>query len=220
MAESTLKSSPKQGKILAITGGEIILISLNRDFEFPFHEGPISKGALGLRKEAAMTEKDTDLKKIKELLEIMKETGLAEIEIKHGDDKISLKRFSPTQPVIGETMAAMPMMRPESGAIPAGTGGTETSNQAATPPAAPATEDLVEIKSPIVGTFYATPSPDSEPYVEVGSAVGTQTIVCIIEAMKVMNEIKAETSGTIADILVTNGQAVEYGQVLFKVRPD
>ena len=167
-----------------------------------------------------MTEKDTDLKKIKKLIEIMKENGLAEIKIKHGDDKISLKRCSPTQPVIGETMAAIPMTRPEAGAVPAGTEGTEVSNQTSTPPAAPTTEDLIEIKSPIVGTFYATPSPDSEPYVEVGSAVGPQTIVCIIEAMKVMNEIKAETSGTIADILVTNGQAVEYGQVLFKVRPD
>ena len=79
---------------------------------------------------------------------------------------------------------------------------------------------MVEIKSSIVGTFYATPSPDSEPYVEVGSHVDAQMVVCIIEAMKVMNEIKAETSGTIAEILVTNGQAVEYGQVLFRVRPD
>jgi len=81
-------------------------------------------------------------------------------------------------------------------------------------------EDLVEIKSPIVGTFYVAPSPDSEPYVELGSAVKSQAVVCIIEAMKVMNEIKAETSGTIVEILVTNGQAVEYGQVLFKVKPD
>ena len=167
-----------------------------------------------------MTEKDTDLKKIKKLIEIMKENGLAEIEIKHGDDRISLKRCSPTQPVIGETMAAIPMIRPEAGVVPAGAEGAETLNQTSTPAPAPTAEDLVEIKSPIVGTFYATPSPDSEPYVEVGSAVGPQTIVCIIEAMKVMNEIKAETSGTIADILVTNGQAVEYGQVLFKVRPD
>ena len=78
----------------------------------------------------------------------------------------------------------------------------------------------MDVKSPIVGTFYATPSPDSESYVEVGSTVEPQTVVCIIEAMKVMNEIKAETSGTIAEILVTNGQAVEYGQVLFRIKPD
>jgi acetyl-CoA carboxylase biotin carboxyl carrier protein len=79
---------------------------------------------------------------------------------------------------------------------------------------------LIEIKSPMVGTFYATPSPDSAPYVEIGSHVEPQTVICIIEAMKVMNEIKAENSGTVAEILVTNGQAVEYGQALFRVRPD
>jgi acetyl-CoA carboxylase biotin carboxyl carrier protein len=86
--------------------------------------------------------------------------------------------------------------------------------------ATPSSEGLAEIKSPLVGTYYATPSPDSEHYVEVGSTVDPQTVVCIIEAMKVMNEIKAETSGTIIEVLVTNGQAVEYGQVLFKVKPD
>jgi acetyl-CoA carboxylase biotin carboxyl carrier protein len=80
--------------------------------------------------------------------------------------------------------------------------------------------NLAVIKSPLVGTFYASPSPDSAPFVELGSHVDAQTVVCIIEAMKVMNEIKAETSGTIAEILVGSGQAVEYGQVLFKVKPD
>jgi len=81
-------------------------------------------------------------------------------------------------------------------------------------------ETLVEIASPIVGTFYASPSPDSEHFVAVGSQVGPDTVVCIVEAMKVMNEIKAETSGTIVKILCKAGQAVEYGQVLFKVKPD
>ncbi|MHC4195547.1 MAG: acetyl-CoA carboxylase biotin carboxyl carrier protein, partial [Planctomycetota bacterium] len=81
-------------------------------------------------------------------------------------------------------------------------------------------EALVDVTSPLVGTFYATPSPDSEAYVEVGSAVTPQTVVCIIEAMKVMNEIKAERSGKIAEILVANGEAVEFGQVLFRIKPD
>ncbi len=112
------------------------------------------------------------------------------------------------------------MNKPESGAAPAHAGGTEALIQTHTSQATPGTENLVEIKSPIVGTFYATPSPKSEDYVEPGSTVKPQTVVCIIEAMKVMNEIKAETSGTIVEILVTNGQAVEYGQVLFKVKPD
>jgi acetyl-CoA carboxylase biotin carboxyl carrier protein len=164
-----------------------------------------------------MAEKDTDLKKIKELIEIMRENELLEVELKHGDNKIFLKRSQP-QSSIGGTVSAVPTMRPEPTAAPAG--GTEALIQAYASQAAPVEEDLVEIKSPIVGTFYATPSPDSEPYVEVGSTVGPQSVVCIIEAMKVMNEIKAETSGTITEILVTNGQAVEYGQVLFKVKPD
>ena len=162
-----------------------------------------------------MAEKDSDLQKIKKLIEIMKQNDLLEVEIKHGDDKIFLKRCQ-AQPALGPVVTATPMIKPESGAAPAGSEGTEALSR----PPAPGTEDLVEIKSPIVGTFYVTASPDSEPYVELGSTVKPQTVVCIIEAMKVMNEIKAETSGTIVEILVTNGQAVEYGQVLFKVKPD
>ena len=162
-----------------------------------------------------MAEKDTDLQKIKELIDIMKENGLVELEIKHGDDKIFLKRSQP-QSAIGGNLAAGPMVGSKSGAAPAVSEGKEDSSQ----PLAVEAEDLVEIKSPIVGTFYATPSPDSESYVEVGSTVSPQMVVCIIEAMKVMNEIKADISGTIAEILVTNGQAVEYGQVLFRIRPD
>ncbi len=162
-----------------------------------------------------MAEKDSDLQKIKKLIEIMKQNELLEIEIKHGDDKIFLKRCQ-AQPALGPVVTATPMIKPESGAAPAGSEGIEVLSR----PPAPGTEDLVEIKSPIVGTFYATPSPKSKHYVEPGSTVKPQTVVCIIEAMKVMNEIKAETSGTIVEILVTNGQAVEYGQVLFKVKPD
>ncbi len=162
-----------------------------------------------------MAEKDTDLQKIKNLIEIMKQNELLEVEIKHGDDKIFLKRGQ-AQPALGPVATATTMTKPESGAAPTVSEGMEALGR----PPVPGPEDLVEIKSPIVGTFYATPSPDSEPYVEPGSTVKPQTVVCIIEAMKVMNEIKAETSGTIVEILVTNGQAVEYGQVLFKVKPD
>jgi acetyl-CoA carboxylase biotin carboxyl carrier protein len=81
-------------------------------------------------------------------------------------------------------------------------------------------DDLLTITSPIVGTFYEAPSPDSNPYVEVGTPVSSSTVVCIIEAMKVMNEIKADVSGTVAQVLVSNGQAVEFGQALFKVKPN
>ena len=163
-----------------------------------------------------MAEKDTDLQKIKELIEIMKQNELLEVEIEHGDDKIFLKRSGPSLPV-ERTVAAVPVL-PQAGAAPAAPGGEQGAE--ISQPLATQQEQLVEIKSPIVGTFYAKSSPDSAPYVEVGSKVNPQTVVCIIEAMKVMNEIKAEVDGTIAEVLVTNGQAVEYGQVLFKVRPD
>jgi len=163
-----------------------------------------------------MAHEDGDLQKIKELIEIMKDNDLVEVEIKHGDDKIFLKRCQPQQP----TVTAVPMMGSNISAGRAGPNTAQTSAVEVKPSAPEPEENLVEIKSSIVGTFYATPSPDSEPYVELDSNVSPQTVVCIIEAMKVMNEIKAETSGTIAEILVTNGQAVEYGQVLFKVKPD
>ena len=167
-----------------------------------------------------MADKDTDLKKIKEIIKIMKENELLEVEIKHGDDKIFLKRSHPHLPV-GGVLSAVPAIRPEPGApqhIQAG--GAESLIHTYASQAPEPSETLTEIKSPLVGTYYATPSPDSEHYVEVGSTVEPQTVVCIIEAMKVMNEIKAETSGTIVEVLVTNGQAVEYGQVLYKVKPD
>ena len=165
-----------------------------------------------------MAQKDNDLQRIEELIEIMKDNELVEIEITHGDDKILLKRFQSQRP----TETIVPKVAPNTSAAPAGPETAKPAVPEAKPSAAepqPA-EDLVEIKSPIVGTFYATPSPDSESFVELGSAVSPQTVVCIVEAMKVMNEIKAETNGTIAEVLVTNGQAVEYGQVLFKVKED
>jgi len=152
-----------------------------------------------------MAEKDADIQRIKELIRIMKENDLVKIDIQHGEDRVSLERAQP--PAAALLGAAPPLLVP-----PAVAGG---------PVAVPAKgEGLLEIQSPIVGTFYEAPSPDSDPYVEPGSHVDPQTIVCIIEAMKVMNEIKAEVSGTIVEKVATNGQAVEYGQVLFRVKAD
>jgi acetyl-CoA carboxylase biotin carboxyl carrier protein len=160
-----------------------------------------------------MANDDKDLQRIKDLIEIMKQNGLVELEIKHGDDVIVLKRQQPQ---------SLPVAVPITGvSVPhaAGPGKDVTAAEAAQH-TAHAAEGLVDIKSPIVGTFYATPSPDSDPFVEIGSQVNSQTVVCIVEAMKVMNEIKADTSGTIEQICMESGQAVEYGQVLFRVRPD
>ena len=163
-----------------------------------------------------MAQKDTDLQKINELIEIMKRNELVEIEITHGEDKILLKRCQPQQPAIN----AVPVVGPSASSAPASPDAAQETATKAAPSAQQQADDLVEIKSPIVGTFYATPSPDSDHFIELGSQVNSQTVVCIVEAMKVMNEIKAETNGTIVEILVTNGQAVEYGQVLFRVKPD
>ncbi|MBN2132458.1 MAG: hypothetical protein JW741_23350, partial [Sedimentisphaerales bacterium] len=130
-----------------------------------------------------MPEKDADVQKIKELIKIMKENDLVKIDIQHGDDRVSLQRAEPQPPATGHFITAMPGpivsgVAPEGQAVSAG----------AKPGPSPA-EGTVEIKSPIVGTFYEAPSPDSDPYVEVGGHVDPQTVVCIIEAMKVMNEI-------------------------------
>lgn len=153
-------------------------------------------------------EKRNDLKKVKDLIDLMIEKDLVEVEIAEGDSKIHLKRagIAPAVPAAMHipVMAPAPTA-PYPGAVPAPAAGDEK---------------LADIKSPIVGTFYSAPSPDSAPYAKAGDHVTADTVVCIVEAMKVMNEIKAETSGTIEKVLITNGQAVEFGQVLFKVRPD
>lgn len=160
-------------------------------------------------------EKKSDLKKVKELIELMLENDLVEVEIVDGDSKIHLRRPGPSGPQIPAVATipvitgAMPMS-----AVPAA-GAAQTQ-----PPQVQTDDNLVNITSPIVGTFYAAPSPDSEPYVKVGDHVTSDTVVCVVEAMKVMNEIKAETTGTVEKIMVSNGQAVEFGHVLFKIRPD
>ncbi len=161
-----------------------------------------------------MAEKDADVQKIKELITIMKENDLVKIDIAHGQDRISLQRAQPPQP--GATVG--PVNAPAPGA--AAPGPQAQAPSPAQVPAASKGEELLEINSPLVGTFYEAPSPDSDPYVEPGSHADPQTVVCIIEAMKVMNEIKAEVSGTIVERVAKNGQAVEYGQVLFRIRPD
>jgi acetyl-CoA carboxylase biotin carboxyl carrier protein len=145
-----------------------------------------------------------ELKKVKELIDIMKENDLVEMEVVDGDSKIHLKRPGANMPVM--TAASVPV--------------SAAALSAELAAAAKAEDDaLIQIPSPIVGTFYQASSPDSPPYVKVGNTVDADTVVCIIEAMKVMNEIKAETSGTIVEVCCKDGQAVEFGQPLFKVRP-
>jgi acetyl-CoA carboxylase biotin carboxyl carrier protein len=162
-----------------------------------------------------------DLGQLQRLLKFMSEHGLEEFEYEHGDLRIRLKKSAPpsslpanvTLPTI-PIVAAPPIVLPAPPAEPA-------LSAAPAPPvaAAPAEEQHHIIKSPIVGTFYAGPSPEAGPFVKVGDAVETGQTVCIIEAMKLMNEIEADIGGEIARILVENGQPVEYGEPLFALRP-
>jgi len=145
-----------------------------------------------------------DIESLRQLLALMSEHGLAEIEIEQEDLVVRLRKGGVGAPVMA--MAAAPAM-----VAPAA------------PPAAaaPAKEEkLPSVNSPMVGTFYVAPSPDAEAFVKVGDHVTEETVVCIIEAMKVFNEIQAEMSGTIERVLVKNAQAVEFGQAMFVVRPD
>ncbi|MHC4236990.1 MAG: acetyl-CoA carboxylase biotin carboxyl carrier protein [Planctomycetota bacterium] len=143
-----------------------------------------------------------DLKKVKELIDIMKENDLVELEVVDGDSKILLKGPQAAAPVITSVPA------PAAPAAAAEAAPVEKSD-----------EGLVNIESPIVGTFYQASSPDSEPYAKIGDTIEADAVVCIIEAMKVMNEIKAETGGTIVEICCKDGEAIEFGQTLLKVRP-
>ncbi|MGC9453292.1 MAG: acetyl-CoA carboxylase biotin carboxyl carrier protein [Phycisphaerae bacterium] len=144
---------------------------------------------------------------IRQLVELMVENDLSELDISDGETKVSLKRGPGGEPVVREISQVQPVQQPAAAAeAPA----EEPQEEG---------EHLLEITSPMVGTFYAADSPDSDPYVQVGSSVDEESVVCIVEAMKVMNEVKADCRGTIAEVCVHNAQPVEYGQVLFKVRP-
>ena len=163
-----------------------------------------------------------DLKDIKVIVDLMKKNAVSEFEMEEGDFKIKLKRES-GKPRKGETVVvqeAAPMILPAAAAAPvpvAAATPAPTAPAPATP--APAAEGP-EVKSPMIGTFYRKPSPDADSFVEVGSVVEPETVVCIIEAMKVMNEIKAEVKGTIAEVLLEDGKPVEYGQALFRIEPN
>ena len=158
-----------------------------------------------------------ELEKVKELIDMMKANDLSELEIVDGQTRVVLKRGTGqsvpqvvAHPIAIPTPSASVSPAVEASAISAETGAKEEAAQEA---------KLSEIISPIVGTCYSAPSPNADSFVEVGSKVDEDTVVCIIEAMKVMNEIKSGVSGMIKEILVNNGSAVEYGQPLFLVEP-
>jgi len=159
-----------------------------------------------------------DLKQIKQIIDLMKRSELTEFAVEEEGFKLKIRRGTNGVPLVTSA---------KSGSSSPFSAGTETGQPSAasrppqsnTPAQGPNEEaDITYIKSPMVGTFYRAASPESKPFSDVGTKVVENTAVCIIEAMKIMNEIQAETKGTIVEILVENGQPVEYGQRLFKVR--
>ena len=154
-----------------------------------------------------------DLDRVRELIEMMETHGVTEVNLRKADERWVLRR-GPAE--------VINMMDPGGYAPPPNYAPAPQAHQAAAPsnpgPAAPTAVDGPVIKSPTVGTFYAAPSPGEATFVKVGSVVKSDTVICVIEAMKVFNQIPAEISGTITEVLVNNGDAVEYGQPLFRVK--
>jgi acetyl-CoA carboxylase biotin carboxyl carrier protein len=161
------------------------------------------------------------LKDVKELIELVHAKGFAEFEIAQADFTLKIVANAPVvyaapAPMAVPTVVAMPGVAPVAEAAPA----TAPAAAAAAAAAAPAAEEaLVIVKSPIVGTFYRAPGPTADPFAKVGDRVDVGTVLCIVEAMKLMNEIESDTAGEIVKIFVENAQPVEYGQPLFGVRP-
>jgi acetyl-CoA carboxylase biotin carboxyl carrier protein len=154
-----------------------------------------------------------DLKDIKAIIDLMKKNSITEFELERQDSKIKLKRglnggvpaVQYDEPAVAGVVPVLPTV------------GVAPTQSVALPPAA---TGEIDIKSPMIGTFYRAPSPEAGNYAEIGTEVNADTVVCIIEAMKVMNEIKSEVKGVVTQVLVENGKPVEFGQPLFKVRPN
>ncbi len=145
----------------------------------------------------------------------MTASDLTELDLRDKDEQVTIRRASP-QAVPMVAAHPMPAMHVATPVAPA----AAPAPSAAAAPAAPAEDaGLVAIESPMVGTFYASPGPDKPPFIAVGAQVGPTSTVCLVEAMKIFNEIKAERSGTVAKVLVKSGDAVEFGQPLFMIRP-
>jgi acetyl-CoA carboxylase biotin carboxyl carrier protein len=153
-----------------------------------------------------------DLKDIKAIIDLMKKNSISEFELERQEFKIKLKRG-------GNGVAGTAEDGPITYALPAAATLPPPPALTSPAPSVPASSGGLEVKSPMIGTFYRAPSPESAAYVEVGTEVGPDSVVCLIEAMKVMNEIKAEVRGVITEILVDNAKPVEFGQPLFRVRP-
>jgi acetyl-CoA carboxylase biotin carboxyl carrier protein len=155
---------------------------------------------------------------IRELIELVSSTGIAELEVQRGENRVRIRRSFPTEtsvimpsPAVVAVPAAAPVAVPAAPAV--------TAAPAPEPQTAKSPDSLVYVKSPIVGTFYESASPGTPPFVRIGEHVTPGTVLCIIESMKLMNEIEADVAGVVESKVVQNGQPVEYGEALFGIRP-
>jgi acetyl-CoA carboxylase biotin carboxyl carrier protein len=148
------------------------------------------------------------IEEIRELIQLVSDTGIAELEVQRGDNRVRIRRSFGV-----ETSVVVPTANPAPVAVPV------PAMKAETPPPVKAVPELLYAKSPIVGTFYEAASPETPPFVRLGEHVTVGKILCIIESMKLMNEIEADVAGIVESKLVQNGQPVEYGEALFGIRP-
>ena len=159
-----------------------------------------------------------DIRKLKELIRLMVANELTELDLRDAEEQVTLRRPGPEQPPQVFQAAPMQVAAPPAAAAVAAPAAVAAAGE---PPAEAGVDDgLVAIESPMVGTFYSSPAPDKPAFIKVGDNVGEDSVVCLVEAMKIFNEIKAGQSGSIAKVLVQNGEAVEFGQPLFLVKPD
>lgn len=149
-----------------------------------------------------------DLRKLKKLIDLVQESGIGELEITEGEERVRISRTGTAPPMVMATPGQMALAAP---------GGPAQAAPAAAAPEAPAAPTGHTLKSPMVGTFYRCPSPGAPSFVEIGQSVTKGQTLCIIEAMKLLNEIESDAAGTVKAILVENGQPVEYGQPLFVI---
>ncbi len=153
-----------------------------------------------------------DIKELKELIEAFSKNGLTKLEIQQGDFSVKMKKEPPELKVVqAPADTTMPAPMPNVQPVVVDEGKAVESGEE---------EDLIYVTSPIIGTFYRAPNPDADPYVEVGSKVKKGDVLCIVEAMKIMNEIESEYNGTIVKIFPKNAESVEYGQKLFAIKPE
>jgi acetyl-CoA carboxylase biotin carboxyl carrier protein len=146
-----------------------------------------------------------DIRKVKKLIELLEESGVAEIEIKEGEESVRISRYPNNIPAAPMQMAPVPMQ------MPAGAPAAAAAPAAEAPPSEPSGHKVL---SPMVGTFYRSATPESEPFVKVGDQINVGDTLCIIEAMKMMNQIEADASGTVLSVEIENGEPVEFGQTL------